>query len=433
LSQSSDTIFNRERALEVMDKNGLDALVATTPENIYYVSGYGNDHSFHFRPQGFGCAIFPRESDVPPTLIVQSWELPVVVEEKTWMPEVRVQYTFDLCVDPDAALYPEEERLRDLWLSGRAGSPNRQRVLGQTLRDLGLADGRLGFDDVRVMLELKENELENADVSDALNIFRQIRVVKTPGELQCLGRSAAILESALVSMSHLAGPGTTIQELFRFLRATVALHGGYVSHGIGTGVNRPWISYSRMDYRLQDGDILYVDPAGQVDFYWADIGRTLVVGQAPPKLEPYYEALVDCHEEVVPLLTPGRSTAEIKSAAGKAVSGRLPLEGFAPLVHSIGLEQYDHPQPVGDFLGADFVLEEGMVVNFETPFLELGFGILQLENTYVVESGGPRRLTTLPPTPLRSGRQVPHNVDSGRVKKGREHGSPTVSRSEGNR
>ena len=393
-------LFNRGRALEVMERHDLDALVATTPENIYYLSGYGTEHSFHFAPQGFGAAIFPRADELPATLILQSWELPIVVEGKTWMPNVRVQYTFDLYVSPDEKLHPEEERLRDLWLDAKGGPANRQRMLGQTLQELGLGRARLGFDDARVMLELRENELEHAEVSEAVNVFREIRVVKTAAEVERLTRSTRVLQSALVGVAELAREGTSVQELFRFLRATMALHGGYASHGIGTGISRPWISYTRMDYRLQDGDVLYVDPAGQIDFYWADLGRTVVVGDWPPKLESYYQALLDCHTAVVPLLSPGVSTGTIKEEARKVAVGRLPLEGFAPLVHSIGLEQYDHPQPLGDHLSADFTLEEGMVINFETPFLELGFGILQLEDTYHIERSRPRRLSTLDQTVL---------------------------------
>src|SRR5262245_53162709 len=129
-------LLNRDRAREVMERYELDALIATIPENICYVSDYGTDHSFHFGPQGFGSAILPRDEDIPPTLIIQSWELPVVAERFTWMPEVRVQYTIDIYVDRDAELDPAEQRLRDLWLAGRSGLPNRQRMLGRTLEEL---------------------------------------------------------------------------------------------------------------------------------------------------------------------------------------------------------------------------------------------------------------------------------------------------------
>ena len=33
-------LFNRERALQTMDRLGLDALVASAPRNVYYASGF---------------------------------------------------------------------------------------------------------------------------------------------------------------------------------------------------------------------------------------------------------------------------------------------------------------------------------------------------------------------------------------------------------
>ena len=74
--------------------------------------------------------------------------------------------------------------------------------------------------------------------------------------------------------------------------------------------------------------------------------------------------------------------------------------GFVPLIHSIGLEQYDHPQSLGTFLSEDFTLEAGMVVNFETLYFELGWGLIQLEDTYLVGPGGPERFQTLPQEPF---------------------------------
>jgi hypothetical protein len=57
-------LFNRERALELMQKFSLDALVATTRENVIYMSDFAPwgqaVHKYFQRP----CfVIFPRRSD----------------------------------------------------------------------------------------------------------------------------------------------------------------------------------------------------------------------------------------------------------------------------------------------------------------------------------------------------------------------------------
>ena len=43
-------LLNRERALATMEKYDLEALVATSAENVYYLSDYFTEHLYHFAP-----------------------------------------------------------------------------------------------------------------------------------------------------------------------------------------------------------------------------------------------------------------------------------------------------------------------------------------------------------------------------------------------
>ncbi|MBQ9464248.1 MAG: aminopeptidase P family protein [Lachnospiraceae bacterium] len=55
--------------------------------------------------------------------------------------------------------------------------------------------------------------------------------------------------------------------------------------------------------------------------------------------------------------------------------------------HGIGLEVYDKPS----FAPSDATeLQENMVINLETPYYELGWGGVQLEDTMVVTAEGAR-------------------------------------------
>jgi Xaa-Pro aminopeptidase len=97
-------------------------------------------------------------------------------------------------------------------------------------------------------------------------------------------------------------------------------------------------------------------------------------------------------------MVPGESFQSVASRAAQQVRSTMP-EFFA-LMHSIGIEQYDHPQISGAFGGGDLVLEPGMTVNFETGYQELGWGVIHLEDTYLITENEPERLTTLPLEPL---------------------------------
>ena len=50
-------LLNRERANEIMDRENLDALVAVTSNNVYYLSGFESD--FLYDVPWVACAILP--------------------------------------------------------------------------------------------------------------------------------------------------------------------------------------------------------------------------------------------------------------------------------------------------------------------------------------------------------------------------------------
>jgi Xaa-Pro aminopeptidase len=59
--------------------------------------------------------------------------------------------------------------------------------------------------------------------------------------------------------------------------------------------------------------------------------------------------------------------------------------------HGIGLDGYDAPNLTAS---SAEVLEEGMVLSVETPYYELGFGGLQVEDMVVVTRTGLESLMT---------------------------------------
>ena len=83
-------LLNRDRANEIMDREGLDALIAVTPNNVVYLSDYDTD--FVYDVPWLACAILPRSSDIAPCLITTEIEAVVLHERPTWMPDVRLYY-----------------------------------------------------------------------------------------------------------------------------------------------------------------------------------------------------------------------------------------------------------------------------------------------------------------------------------------------------
>ena len=66
---AAQPLVKRERANEITDKHGLNALVACTPKNVYYLSSHDNAF-YHTGIEHMLFAVLPRREDAPPGLII---------------------------------------------------------------------------------------------------------------------------------------------------------------------------------------------------------------------------------------------------------------------------------------------------------------------------------------------------------------------------
>ena len=214
-----------------------------------------------------------------------------------------------------------------------------------------------------------------ADVQSVggVNVFREIRNVKTPDELTLLRHAALVNETALQTVANILDVGVTPRELLRSYRASMAEQGGYGSHMTGGGGSHPWLSHPNMSYRFKEGDVVYLDPAGHYHRYWGDIGRAAIVG------DPHGEARRALRSAAgVPPYGDSAAPAggafrgrDGSGAAGGRGSHRGRVRAAHPLV---GLEHYDHPQSLGTFLSENFDLEAGMVVELRDALLRARLG-----------------------------------------------------------
>jgi Xaa-Pro dipeptidase len=391
-------LMNRERALAVMERAGLDALIATTPENVYYLTDYAREPPF-LSGRDHNWAIFPRDESLPAVLLLNEFELPSHVQRPSWVQEIVVQTGADTVLPPADSLPEPERSVRELMAAGRErGGTDRVALLVDALERRGLAGGRLGFDEPSVRDSLAER-LPDAERVDALNALREIRVVKTAEEIALLRRSAALLQTSFEAVVNKLGVGITTRELISTFRQAMEAQGGWGSHMTYGGGTAPWVGFPDTSYRLKEGDILFVDPAGTYRHYWSDLGRSAHIGEPSGKFQELWGTLQECHRAVVPAMVPGATFAGLADIARETVGSAIP-HGFMPLFHSMGIEQYDHPQERGAFGGGGLELEAGMVINFESLYFELGFGVLQLEDTYLIGTGGPEQLTTLTKDPV---------------------------------
>jgi Xaa-Pro aminopeptidase len=268
-------------------------------------------------------------------------------------------------------------------------------AIAAALRSAG-ATGRVGLDEracpepLRRQLHEQVPELELVEVSDW---FSGVRAVKLPGEVDLLERSARVVETAILAGIDAAGIGVTEAEIARVVSGALVAEDFEPRFVVVTSGPRSALADAAATHRaLEVGDLLRFDIGGTREGYWADLGRTAVLGAPTARQQRFYDAILAAEEEQFARARPGVTARELFDVAVASVERH---GGPAPYRrqhcgHGIGLEVYEAPiiAPADDR-----ELEPGMTFCFETPYYELGWGGMMVEDALVITEDGVRLLS----------------------------------------
>jgi Xaa-Pro dipeptidase len=398
-------LFNRIRALEIMDRYGPDVLIATTPVNITYFSDYycWLDPLFKEYMLSPGAsnrlllpafAVFPREGEpaliLSPTFAVNATGL--------WVKDLHLVGTlnYDFSVKPSAISDPPKRLIDHFQNLPSHATP--VEALISVLQERGLMGARIGLELEGLSYYTHEKILQHlptAEVKDCGNLIRLIRMVKTQEEVSRLRRAAEISEMAAMEALALARPGQKISRLAQHFRARVAEmgadfdHFAFGLHGLGIAMEP--------EYELEIDDILYVDFGCIYKHYISDSGVTLAISQPTNELLERYLALRDCVDSAVRVSRAGAPASTTCQAMWETLNHRGITASF-PHGHGLGLEVRDYPILVKDNglrirdgyvdVPSDLPLEPEMVINFEAAMFLPAVASLQIEQTFVVTTDG---------------------------------------------
>ncbi len=387
-------LFNEERAYRVMEKHGVEVLIASSPENVTYVTDFWSlSHWLLKGTQTY--AVFPRNKKIHPYIITPISELDqAAIEESCWIKEFVTFGTF-YYENPAGASYSKlEKKMTDL-LSASKHKIDALTALTESLEERGLVKGNIALDGMNIspaLWQAIQKKMPGAEMMDGYPLLREIRAVKTPEEVKRLEESIGITEKAFLKSLVQVREGATELKVCRAYLNVIAAEGAIsILTCIGAGRNSGFPNVIPGDTRIQKGDLIRFDIGCVYKNYYSDTARMAVLGKPTEKQRRYYEAVKIGEEQGLKLIRPGAKAAEIFSASVQGVrENGIPHYKRGHVGHGIGIECYDIPSlsPV-----SDHVLEEGMVLNIETPYYELGFGGVQIEDTIVVTKDGYRMLT----------------------------------------
>lgn len=369
-------LCNLDRLLHAMAARNLDGLVATSAQNLFYLTGVNAIAHKSDEPRPYA-VVLSRHVPEQPVAVVADYYLATFLSRPGWVEDVRPFRAVMMPLDRPPARADIERFIPAAAGTSAAFQRARQHyafdmgtALGGALRDLGLDRGRLAFDDPGFALRLGFDASRIEDGYDALMFAR---AVKTEPELRLLERATHLNEAAIRRTVASWRPGASWSELERaYARAAVEL-GGFVRDPGGMVWNHPHGTDACISLQsgsehgeLERGTHVMFDCHGTLDLYCWDGGKTWVAGGEPEGTGKRNAAATErVAEALLEAMRPGAHVSTLQSLARGAYrkAGLPDPDGAVIFFHGLGLSHMDIEQRTADGkANGDWTLEKGMVV-----------------------------------------------------------------------
>ncbi|SNS64700.1 Xaa-Pro aminopeptidase [Asanoa hainanensis] len=339
---------------------GLDALLVTPGSDLRYLTGY-DAHA----QERLTCLVLPARGE--PTLVVPTLERPAA--------EVATQHLKIVDHQDGDSPYPLVVEALDGPLSVLA------------LSDRMWAAHVLGL---RAALPTAEQRL-------AGEILDELRMRKSPAEVEALRAAGAAIDTVHARMAEWLLPGRTERQVGADI-AEAIIESGHATVDfviVASGPNGASPHHALSDRVIRAGEPVVVDIGGTMPSgYCSDSTRTYVVGAPPADVAAWYAVLHTAQRAAVAAVRPGVTCAQVDAAARDVIADA----GYGPAFlhrtgHGIGLDGHEEPYIVA---GNDRPLEPGMAFSIEPGIYLAGRHGARIEDIVVCTDGGVDVLNTTP-------------------------------------
>jgi Xaa-Pro aminopeptidase len=354
----------RERIVDL----GIDAIIAISPENVTYVSGF-----------------------VVPSQSLMRWRHAACIVTA----DGRISM---VAIDMEATTVKAHAGIDDLRIY-REFSDDPMDKLAEALKDLRLERSKVGIEmeflPAKDFASLQDN-LPSVQWLAADAIFNKARQVKTPDELALLRSLSKLTDNAIGTALRGAKAGMSETELAAKLLSSLFAGGAesYKLMIIASGERSQFPNVGPTDRKLQHGDIIRMEIFGQKRGYLTGVCRTAVVGDATAEQYKIWANLIECKYLVMDLIKPGASCPEVYRKFLQKFSA-LGFEPISFVAHGIGLHLHEEPY-MGRY--GNEIVEAGMVGAFEPLVYIPGRFGMQNKDMFCVTENGCELLSDVTPT-----------------------------------
>lgn len=360
-----------------MKRQGLDALLVSVPENIYYLTGL--DH-WGF----FACHVLVVPADSGMALACRAMERITV-----------------------------ENQVSNAEFYGHADTGELSDEVLKIIDDRGLSSARLGIEKRSLFITPRIYErilagAMQAHWSDSSGLIDELRLVKSPLEQDYTRRAAAAADAGTLAAVEAIHDGVSDYEV------AAACHDAMIRAGSEYPGFGPFIRpTSRLGEehttwrgdRFRSGDAVFLEIGGACRKYQAPMGRLVYVGEAPNGAGESAELAIAGMQAICDALRPGARAGEVYQAWKDVADGAGLVDyhrhhcgylvgiGFPP--SWTGGSMVTSLQP-----GSDRELRAGMAFHAHSWFTNTGMADYFISNTLLLTEDGVENLTPRTPATL---------------------------------
>lgn len=407
-----------EKIPQKLEEKGVDILIATTKENVFYTAGLKIFTQWDGLSSAAYC-IWTVEGG--PYLIYPAINTgQVYLSETDFEGLASVHHNFytkgaEMC-DTDEKIFRVNQEVQNFDTPLEA-------LLDQ-LESLNYSGSTVAVEMAGIRPDVVESIAETVSASDVVEadmLLAELRMVKSDDEVARLRRSAEITEQSVEETLEHLEPGMTEQEFTRLMQKKMVdkgatkvghQHVAFGARGAHLGIV-PYREYGTDWHReLEEGDVIQIDTGCIYEGYASDLARTYCYKRPTDDLEAKYEMVRATNDKTISLLRDGATNDEVYEASSRFIKKKGTEAGIPQVTgndgpghdidlfgHSIGIKVLEIPAilPASDTYPA-MPIKKGMVISVESPYKEVGTGLIATEDTVVVREDGAKRLTTAPET-----------------------------------
>ena len=355
-------LYSAERlkaAREAAGRAGLDALLVSPSADLRYLTGYDA------KPlERLTCLILPVEGD--PVLLVPTLEKPAAQ------------------VSPAGGLGIEI-----------AGWDETQDPYALAAARLPAGVARVGVDNhmwAEKVMAFRA-ALPNAQQQLAGGVLSELRMRKTPQEIQALRRAGAAIDRVHARVGEWLRPGRTEREVGRDIAEAIVAEGHERADFVivGSGPNGASPHHELSDRVIERGDPVVIDIGGTTqDGYCSDSTRVYAVGEPPEEFRRLYDVLRMAQIVQTDAVRPGITAQELDAVGREIIADAGYGAYFIHRTgHGIGLEGHEEPYIVA---GSPRPLESGMTFSVEPGIYLPGRYGARIEDILACTDDGSERL-----------------------------------------